>query len=194
MADFPMLPKVGPVRKFSDGMGDEKMDDPEPIRNPRLRHTAVYTLPDSELREITRLIGDTPSDVRTAKRIIGLRRNYPQATTPELYVMDYLRRKGVQFWFQQYLWGGRLVKGGLVADFTILYGKGGMVINVNGDYWHSKRTQRDRSARFSLTGATVNGIKIFQFIEIWESDLWRMKERIIELALSGIEVRGLRAS
>lgn len=186
------MPKVGPVRKFSDGMGDEKMNDPEPIRNPRLRQTAVYTLPDTELREITRLIGDTPSDVRTAKRIIGLRKSYPQATTPELYVMDYLRRKGIPFFFQQYLWGGRLVKGGLVADFTILYGKGALVINIQGTYWHSRRVERDRATRIALTGATILGWKVLQYVEIWDGDLYRMKERVIELALSGIEIQGLR--
>ena len=192
MESFPRLTPLPDVTEFDDGMGKGSYDD-RPIRRPKYRQQSVALLANTEIREITNLIGDRPGDVRTAKRLLGLKQVYQSASLPELYVMDYLNRKGKQYWFQQYAFGGRNVKGGFVADFTVLQGKGGMVLNVNGDYWHSKRNGRDKdyASRIALTGSTVNGVRILHYVEVWESDLYKMKTRVLDLALANIEVRGL---
>lgn len=195
MTQFPgasPMPKLPGVNTLNDGMGEDSLFNERPMRKPKFRQSSFEVAP-SELKDILRLIGDSPSDVRTGKQVLGLQQDYPQATVPELLVMIWLNMMGRQYWYQQYAFGGRNAKGGFVADFTVQQGEGGLVINVNGDYWHSARKgySQDYAARIALTGSIINGLRIFKFVQVWESDLYRMKERTIELALAGLELRGL---
>jgi len=60
-------------------------------------------------------------------------------TAPEFAVFQALNRLGFRdrFEFQSSKFGGRAVRGGLVADFFI--GELGLIINVQGEYWHFGR-------------------------------------------------------
>lgn len=191
MADFRSLSSVSDVSSsFDDGMGpdtDKKINKTKSSAP----SDSIASLASEEVTGITRLIGDSPSDVRMAKRMLGLKKTYTNASLPELMAMDFFNRNNVQYWFQQYALGGRLAKGGYVADFVTSYGKGAQVININGDYWHNKASARyhDYAARIALTGSYINGLKIFRYTEVWESDLYKMKDRVLELALAGIELR-----
>ncbi len=79
-------------------------------------------------------------------------------TTPELAVYGALVRLGFKpgedFEFQSAQFGGREIKGGLVADFRLYLPR--IIINVQSQYWHygnSGRMAQDRLQQLALESA-----------------------------------------
>ncbi len=88
-------------------------------------------------------------------------------TVPELAVFaELLRRRlipEVDFTFQSNLFGGRLLKGGLVIDF-LFSNPPNLAISVAGEYWHFERgitvRVQDLQARTSLASEGITLIFI----------------------------------
>lgn len=131
-------------------------------------------------------------DNRLAKRIMQLKRAYPDGSLPELVAMDYLNRNRVQYIYQGSAFGGRRRRGGYVPDFVVAKQGQGLVIQIQGEYWHSKARKgfADKDAKVRLLGQWVNGMKVRQVVEVWENDLYHGRaERTMALALTGQELR-----
>lgn len=80
---------------------------------------------------------------------------------PEWAVHWALTRLGVMFNFQTSFMGGRLFKGGAIVDFEIP--DLGLVINVQGNYWHygnSAKIASDKAQRIALEGQGLRVIWI----------------------------------
>lgn len=150
----------------------------------------VASLVDDELARLTNALGDS----QLAKRILKLKKKYPDGTTLELAIMDWFDRKRIRYFYQQWLLGGRILKGGQVVDFIIEQGARPVVIEAQGNYWHTRPglMGHDEAQRFALLGTTFHGKKIGAVIEVWESRIMTpnksMRERTMQLALQGIEV------
>jgi hypothetical protein len=145
---------------------------------------------DIELTELTRKIGDEA----TAKRVRGLQMQYPQGTVPELVTMDWLNAGKYRYVYQGQLYGGRGSLGGLLPDFVVATGGGsGMAWQIQGDYWHSKRSVekqfKDNADNLRLVGQTVGGIRIGKVIPIFESDIYARRSTVFQLALAGVSLR-----
>lgn len=148
---------------------------------------------DPLLKEFTRrLLGD----VKTAKRCRTLQDRFPTATLPELVTYDFLQQKNIRFDFQPALFGGRNVRGGVVPDFMVYRGGGGVAWLIQGDYFHGQQFQakfgqvgRDRAAKLRLVGKSFNGVEIKAVISLWEEDIYSKRPQVFEYALNGIELR-----
>jgi hypothetical protein len=145
---------------------------------------------DIELTELTRKIGDEA----TAKRVRGLQAQYPQGTVPELVTMDWLNAGKYRYVYQGQLYGGRGSLGGLLPDFVVATGGGsGMAWQIQGDYWHSKRSVekqfKDNADNLRLVGQTVGGIRIGKVIPIFEHAIYNQREQVFKMALAGLELR-----
>lgn len=141
-----------------------------------------------ELDRIVRILGDP----KTADRVYKLKRRYPHGTLPELVVLDWLKRMHIAYNYQVQAFGGRRDRGGLVPDFLIPNHGRAMVWLVQGEYWHSiaRKGFADQAAKLKLTGRWVDGYKVRQVLELWESDLYGGRaERTLRLAMAGIELR-----
>jgi hypothetical protein len=145
---------------------------------------------DIELTELTRKIGDEA----TAKRVRGLQMQYPNGTVPELVTMDWLNAGKYRYIYQGQLYGGRSSLGGLLPDFVVATGGGyGMAWQIQGDYWHSKRSVekqfKDNADNLRLVGQTVGGIRISKVIPVFESDIYARRSTVFQLALAGVSLR-----
>lgn len=141
---------------------------------------------DPILTELLNNIGDDA----TAKRVRKLVDLYPNATIPELIVMDWLERGGWRYIYQAEAYGGRKKAGGLLPDFVVDTGVG-MAWQVNGEYWHGgkQKAVSDAEAIMRLTGQIVGGVRIDKVVTLWESDLYRKRPQIFYLALAGLSLR-----
>lgn len=150
----------------------------------------VAALVDDELQLLTNTLGDE----RLAKRVLKLKKKFPDGTTLELTIMEYLDRKRISYEFQKWLLGGRAIRGGQVVDFAVDLGLSVMILEAQGSYWHNRpgSTPRDRAQRFALLGLSVWGKKVTRVIEVWENRIMQpnkaMRERTLNLALQGIEL------
>lgn len=143
---------------------------------------------DDEYTRIRRLLDDD----RQAQRVFRLAQQYPAGTVPELVVMDYLLVKRVQHIYQGKAFGGRRRRGGLVPDFIIPRNGKGLVIQVQGEYWHSiqRKGFADRTVKLKLMGRWVEGVKVEKVVEVWEDDLYHRKsDTTMRNALAGQEMR-----
>lgn len=103
------------------------------------------------------------------------------ATEPEKVIYYALKKRGIDFEFQSKMMGGRDTKGGAVVDFYIP--SYGIIINVQGEYWHLNRPgteERDRLQQLALEG---QGIKV---IYIGAEDALRNADFYVSEALNGI--------
>lgn len=127
-------------------------------------------------------------DRRLAQRVSRLKLRHPYGTVPELITLDWLEARNERYVFQTQLYGG-WVKGGLIPDFVLNARR--MAWNIMGDYWHTLegKPQRDESDRLRMLGSYVDGVKIERVVFIWESQLMRNRQRVLEDALAGIEHR-----
>ena len=113
------------------------------------------------------------------------------ATLPEWYVYWVLTRRmrmipNVDFVFQSSLFGGRMDLGGLVTDFflpNVFFP--GLVINVQGEFWHRISTgQRakdfDDKVRLTEQGYTV--------VYVLEDAVLRAPEFVVRQAVRGIQL------
>ena len=138
------------------------------------------------------LIRNLGGDSNLAKRIVSLQQKFPQGTIPELLVYDWLRKEGLGFDYQVELYGGRRFAGGLVPDFVLYRDRTNADIwQVHGDYWHSlaRKGFHDQTANLRMLGQIINGATVKRVIELWESDLYRLRPQIFYLALAGLSVR-----
>lgn len=147
-------------------------------------------LEDDELADLIRTLGNNNQARRLAKRVQRLKRQYPRGTVPELVAVDWMIRNGHWFVYQAPLLGGRSGKGGAVADIVTQSGGKGIVIRVQGDYWHSLRPQRERDAasKVTLIGATYASLRISYVVDAWENRLYKNPSYVMAQALMGIEV------
>jgi hypothetical protein len=145
---------------------------------------------DIELTELTRKIGDAAA----AKRVRGLQVQFPNGTVPELVTMDWLNAGKYRYIYQGQLYGGRSRAGGLLPDFVVQTGGGyGMAWQIQGDYWHDKRSVekqfKDNADNLRLLGQNVGGIKISKVIPVFESDIYNRRNTVFTLALAGVSLR-----
>lgn len=105
-------------------------------------------------------------------------------TAPEKAVYRALERlgykDGVDFFPQSKMFGGRQVKGGLVADFRIP--KLSLVIRVQGEYFHSRSDAkaRDEIQKIYLTSEN------WTVIDIMASDALKNARFFVSEALRGV--------
>jgi len=104
------------------------------------------------------------------------------ASLPERMVATTLTKLGIDYTFQQRYLGGRTVKGGVVADFT-LFGLG-IIISVLGEYYHygMDRTGQDLMQRTALL-SQQNLLTIF----LDESDIMDDADFYVREAIRGID-------
>lgn len=185
MAKLEKLKKPDSMKGLS-GLG--KTTKLPPLPKPQQQAPRVENLVDQALMRLTDVVGDE----KLAKRILKLKEKYPDASTLECAMMEYFDRKGIRYIFQQTLLGGRKVRYGQVVDFLIDKGAYVLVIEAQGNYWHTRRgkPQVDAAQRLALLGTTYRGKPIQQVVEVWESRIMQpkrsMRERTMSQALSGI--------
>lgn len=147
---------------------------------------------DDEFDALVRLVGSEA----LAKRVLALKRKYPNGTNPELVVFDWLQRQGwIQFEYQVDMFGGRRAPAGegIVPDFIVWTDASwAMAWNVQGEYWHGQSggKRRDELARLKLLGAYIQGARIGAVVELWESDIYRKRDVVFSAALAGVGLRG----
>lgn len=113
------------------------------------------------------------------------------ASLPERRVIWWLLHRaqltpGVEFEFQPDFLGGRILRGGLVADFGILTTVPGMIVlwEVEGETWHRGRWRelRDEARRAKLlTFPEVFAVLSLKEIDINRSD--RSRDEVCEMAM-----------
>lgn len=137
-----------------------------------------------------RIEGDKRERIRLAKRFLSLKLEFPAITLPEAIVYDKLDRDREEFKYQAEIGGGRIRLGGKLPDFFLPF-RGGLVLEILGDYWHASKRARENDLvrENALLQSTVEGVQVGQVIELWESTLLSAdRDRAIDLALVGIEV------
>lgn len=142
---------------------------------------------DDTLDRIVRILGDQ----RQAKRVWSWQQRYPNGTIPEMVVLDWLERHHIRYVYQAIAFGGRRRKGGLVPDFLVPEGGQARVIQVQGDYWHSRKRKGyyDTAVSMRLLGKMVEGYRVTDVVEVWESDLYRNTEVTMVKAMAGMSSR-----
>ena len=154
----------------------------------RPRGVEQLSLVASKFRDWERLIGR--DRLRAVERLME---TGVVGTLPELCVYGWLEQRKHLFEFQSSLMGGRLLKGGAVADFVILdMAPGGLVVwRVQGEYWHGTREsrQRDRAQRDRLLCSWYGGMPIIQVVDLWEYDIYRRFPEVFKKAEVGVELR-----
>jgi hypothetical protein len=131
-------------------------------------------------------------NVQIAKKCWDLFQKHPRATLPELIAMEWLIRHNYRHIFQVYAFGGRR-RGGAVPDFMVFMPAGGLILMIQGEYWHGSTEQKAEDARIKLMllGQKAEGVTVYKVIEVWEDDLYQGKaDRTMAMALQGISVRG----
>lgn len=147
----------------------------------------IMDLQPPDLRELTQLLGSE----NLARRIIDWQALFPLATLPELIVYDWLTQEQQQFTFQGEFGGGRKLRGGAVPDFVVNWGGKGLVLRVQGEYWHTLPGQGDRDfvQKMQMMGQYVNGLQVASVVDVWEDDLYQRREHTMTMAMAGIELR-----
>ncbi len=105
-----------------------------------------------------------------------------QATKPELAVMNALIKLKIDFEFQSSFFGGRLQRGGAVADFVIP--SLSLVINVQSSYWHYGNPERMAEDRMQQVAYETQGYRV---IYIDEEDALKNATYFVSEALRGID-------
>mgnify|MGYP004449800191 FL=1 len=103
---------------------------------------------------------------------------------PEYYVYKALLRTGrkeeIDFTFQTKFFGGRISRGGSIADFIIVNPP--MGINVQSRYYHARTTNQRAHDRLQREQYEANGIKI-AYID--ENEAFENADFYVRRALSG---------
>jgi hypothetical protein len=151
----------------------------------------MESLVDNELANLTRALG---GDERLAKRLLKLKKKYfntISGTIIELIVMDFLDRRGLKYEYQMAIFGGRSRRFGQVVDFAVDMGNRVIVIEPQGEYFHTRpgKIVWDAAQRLALLATTIWGKKVV-LVEIWENRLLDKHKRgpALEAALNGIEL------
>lgn len=170
------------------GMGRRRALPPLPHGERKPEELAV--LVSQEQESLAERLGDE----NLAKRVLKRKKTMPKATVPELIFMDFLDRRRIKYSYQQYLLGGRVLKGGQVVDFIIEDAGRVIIVEVQGLYWHSKPEKQriDVAQRMALLALTIFGRRVSSVVELWDTRLVtndRAKRRqAMENALLGVEL------
>jgi len=115
---------------------------------------------------------------------------FHNAPYTELMTYDWFTQKGIDFAYQVPLNGGRTTKLGQVLDFATFGGGQATAIPIQGDYWHSRPdvAGSDVLDKASAMGQYVNGYRIQQYAQVWESQLYKDRNQVLSLAMVGIEL------
>jgi len=168
------------------GIGGKRKQDPLPSLGQQPQRMAG--LVDDALARLTAALGDE----QLAKRILKLQKKHPDGTVPELIVMEWLERRAIDYVFQVWVLGGRVLKGGQVLDFVIDLGHRVLVLEVQGRYWHTRPGKQgvDEGQKLALLGITIWGKKVGAVVELWDTRLIEksQRNRTLTLAMAGIEL------
>lgn len=140
--------------------------------------------------EIWQVMGGRERDMKLARQCATLKRErLPDATTPELIVYLWLSERGYDFEFQVEVNGGRRDVGGSVVDFVVRAGKT-WAWRVQGDFWHSGQVQKglDETRKRLLIGAYIGKYQVDDVVDIQESDIYRDRETILQMAVAGFQI------
>ena len=131
------------------------------------------------------------TDRRLGKRLLSLSQRFAGGSLPEWITYDWLDRNQVDFSYQVELYGGRMRRGGLLPDFVVYGGGAAMAWRIQGEYWHTRadKRQRDFDEVARLLGQYVQGARIEQVVDLWESDVYRRRPWIYQLAMLGSGMR-----
>lgn len=113
---------------------------------------------------------------------------FPSMTLPEAIFYYLCQKYQVEFLYQEQFSGGRKEIGGAVIDF--LLPDYGVVVYVNGAWWHSKLevVERDLAATIAVVGEVVSGVKITAAVRVSDLKLQSLeRDDIFKLAVAGIE-------
>lgn len=183
-----MVTKMKSLRPIKRASGRRKK-----LRKPELSlglKSKIKSLnPESEqVKNIAaRICGDDA--VKLTKQHLALKQQFPRITLPESIVYVILKSLRVDFIYQADAFGGRVIQGGQVPDFMIPDLQ--MVLRIQGDYWHSRRAQREKDLldRIALLSAEIQGRPIQFVIDIWESRVLDCsRKKVVQMALRGQEV------
>lgn len=167
------------------GLNGKRQREPKPETLEPLNGGALL-LYDEKQADIARLVGSQ----RVAKRVMALMKTYPNGTLPELLVMDWLNEQGEEYVYQAPLGGGKAVKGGLVADFLVPVGGGWSCWFIQGDYWHTMvgTTEKNTVDKMMAVSQQYAGKEIQLALELWEGKLYKQRDYVCLMAMSGIEL------
>lgn len=184
------LPKLKKPKGLKKLPGLGKATKLPPLPKLEVGTPQVASLLDDELARLTNALGDE----RLAKKVLKLKEKYPLASTLECVIMEYLDRKRAHYIFQQTLLGGRKVKYGQVVDFLVDKGHYILIIEAQGNYWHTRKGQEgiDAAQRMALLSTTYQGKPILKVIAVWESRIMQpnrsIRERTLDAAMNGMEL------
>jgi hypothetical protein len=181
VANIPAIAAVGGLGELGRVPALEGMA--ETPRGPR----QLETIPD-QIREWAERVGEQRAREawRIAQRgILG--------TLPELCGYAWLESRGRLFEFQSAMLGGRMIRGGAVADFVIydLVPGGVGIWRIQGDYWHGGREsiEHDREQRARLLVSWYAGLPVRLVVDLWESDVYRRFPEVFLSAELGVGLR-----
>ena len=181
---LPGLRRLAPLK----GLGRKQRTPPLPTLGQQPGQVAA--LEDDEVQRLTRQLGDEA----LAKRVLKLKKKWPDGTIPELIAADFLERRRAKYEFQKQVIGGRKIKGGQVLDFVVDQGISVHIWEIQGKYWHTRpgKKQVDEAQRMALMGIRIWGKKVSAVIEIWDSriatDNRAKRQQALEAGLTGREL------
>jgi len=150
---------------------------------------AIVRPPDMDSAEFEYTVGKI-KNAATAKRVMNLKEQFPNGTTPELVTMDWLNRHEVRYQYQaQY--GARTQRGSAAPDFVVSSAGRGYAWEINGVYWHTahKTPSSDASRALQLMNKTIGGIVISGVVPLWEPDIYSRPEQVFAMAMVGERIR-----
>ena len=158
------------------------------IRKPVMRH--IF---DREMLSYMYRVEPGPGSkevVEIVQRFFQLRQSiYPAMTLPEGIYYYLCEKHEVEFIYQEDFLGGRKEIGGAVFDFVLP--DYGVVVYINGLFWHEKPDvkERDLAAMMMVIGETVAGVKISSAVRVSDVRIQSIERNdIFRLSLSGVEV------
>lgn len=141
---------------------------------------------------LQRIDSPGPEDEAMAKRVVKLKRSqFGNSPYTELMAYDWFTQRNIGFMYQVPLNGGRSSLAGQVLDFAIFpAGGSATAIAIQGDYWHSRPdvAASDELDKISGLGQLVNGRPINKYLSVWESALYKNRNRVLDFAVAGIEI------
>ena len=152
------------------------------------RSTRQRQILEPEVVAILNRIGHDPDNINLARRILVLYQEYPHASLPEAIAVDWLRRSGLHFLFQEAIWGGRQRVGGSVIDILVEQGGSWTAWSIIGVYWHQASFQDDTADMVSALSATVDGMRVMNYVRLFEDDVYFERPRVFEWGLAGLEL------
>lgn len=148
---------------------------------------ASISLEDDQFQSMAALVGE-----HRARRVRKLQERGVTGTLPELIAYDWLEAHNHTFRFQTSMLGGIFEAGAALVDFAISsIDPGGLHLwRIQGTYWHTRpeNVERDKLQKLRLEGSMLGGAPVLMVTDIWEHQLYRNPEEVLEAALYGIEV------